>query len=310
MSNCSPDSQAKVLIIDDDSYFLEMASEALSDICDVETYRNPQKGLKRAMQDPAPDLIILDVIMPTMSGYQICRELKQNTKTFNIPVIFVSSLEQISEITRCFDLGAVDFIGKPVQMPLLLAKVKNHLMMKLQRDMLEELATKDPLTGLDNKRSYDQTLQNEWKRASRDKSPLSLVVCDIDFFKKYNDHYGHGQGDSCLKKVANSIYKTANRSADLVARIGGEEFAIILPNVDKQGAWRVANNVLVNLRNKQLPHAKSEIHKYVTLSVGVATVMPDYKESPELLFEAADAAMYDAKQNGRNRVIAHQESDE
>lgn len=307
MSIHSPDSKAKILIIDDDRYFLEMANNALSEMCDVLTESNAQKGLKRALAEPTPDLIILDVIIPGLSGYQICRELKQNMKTFNIPVVFVSSLEQISEITRCFDLGAVDFISKPVQMPLLLAKIKNHLMMKLQRDMLEELATKDPLTGLDNKRSYNQVLASEWKRAQRDRQAISLVMCDIDFFKKYNDHYGHGQGDTCLQQVAASLFKTASRPGDLVARVGGEEFAVILPNTEREGAWRVANNLLVHLRKKQLPHAKSPIHKHITISVGVATHIPQQDEAPALLFDLADAALYRAKDQGRNRVIAHED---
>lgn len=306
MSTHTPDSKAKILIIDDDLYFLDMASNALSEMCDVITESNAQKGLKRALAEPTPDLIILDVIIPGLSGYQICRELKQNMKTFSIPVVFVSALEQISEITRCFELGAVDFINKPVQMPLLMAKIKNHLMMKLQRDMLEELATKDALTGLDNKRSYNEVLATEWKRAQRDKHPISLVVCDIDFFKKYNDHYGHGQGDTCLKQVASSLYNTASRPGDLVARVGGEEFAVILPNTDAEGAWRVANNLLVNLRKKQIPHAKSPIHKHLTISVGVATLIPEKEDSPQRLFELADAALYQAKETGRNRVIAHE----
>ena len=168
---------------------------------------------------------------------------------------------------------------------------------------LEKLATHDSLTSLANRRSFDEQLHHEWMRAQRDQLPLSLIVADIDFFKRYNDHYGHRQGDECLRHVASTIHQTVMRPGDLVARYGGEEFAIIMPNTDSKGANAVADRVCIRIAESELPHPKSDVSEFVTISLGVATITPNTGNSAEDLFAAADKALYQAKENGRNQAF-------
>ena len=168
--------------------------------------------------------------------------------------------------------------------------------------VLENLATHDSLTNLANRRSFDEHLKTEWLRAQRDQLPISMIVADIDYFKRYNDYYGHQQGDECLRHVASIIHQTVMRPADVVARYGGEEFAIIMPNTDIKGAQAVANRICRQINESNLPHPTSEIASHVTITMGVATLVPKQDQSSDALFAAADAALYRAKDAGRNRV--------
>jgi diguanylate cyclase (GGDEF)-like protein len=174
---------------------------------------------------------------------------------------------------------------------------------KLAQTALQSLAVKDGLTGIANRRSFDETLEVEWLRARREQVPLSLLLADIDYFKRYNDTYGHQQGDACLKTVAATIDDQALRPADLTARYGGEEFAIILPTTDRDGASQVAERVREAVCALEIPHADSGVGQAVTLSIGVASVIPAIDLGPETLIAAADRALYAAKRGGRNRVV-------
>ncbi len=176
---------------------------------------------------------------------------------------------------------------------------------------LQRLAILDGLTGIANRRYFDLVLNNEWKRSNREQQPLSLILCDIDHFKAYNDAFGHQQGDLCLQQVAQLLQKYTRRSTDLVARYGGEEFAIILPNTDAIGAWFIANNIQQKLAQRKLPHvqSKSSVSKYVTCSMGISTIVPNPQESIANLIKSADKLLYKAKNLGRNRIaVNYQES--
>ncbi|MBF0159982.1 MAG: GGDEF domain-containing protein, partial [Magnetococcales bacterium] len=187
---------------------------------------------------------------------------------------------------------------------VVLARIKNHMELKRRGDMLERIAILDGLTGIPNRRRFDQTISYEWERSLRYRHVLTLIMMDIDFFKLYNDRYGHAGGDECLKKVAGAIAAAMPRTVDLAARYGGEEFACILPETDSKGAMAVAERILERVRGLQIPHAQSRVADHVTVSIGVATTVPKANQSFSDLIQQADEALYHAKNDGRNRVVA------
>lgn len=298
----APANLSRILIIDDDSYFINMVKNALQDICIVDSSTNAKNGLNMASQQPLPDLILLDIMMPGTSGYQVCRELKRDPVTFGIPVIFVSGLDKVSEKVRCFELGGVDFVTKPVDIEVLTARIKNHLMLKFQREMLMNLSANDPLTGLMHKRSFEPVLETEWKRAERYQQAISMIICDIDDFTSYNDTLGQSQGDATIKMLANVIFDTACRAGDSVARIGGDRFAVVLPNCDSVGCINVAQRVKAAVLEQEIPRPKGEEFEYVTISIGVGYRIPYENSSPALLTEMATRSLDAAREHGKNRV--------
>jgi diguanylate cyclase (GGDEF)-like protein len=239
-----------------------------------------------------------------MDGYEVCARLKQNPVTARIPVLFVSSRDDEEDEARGLSLGAIDYIVKPIRPSIVQARVRNHIELKRSRDLLEQLTTQDHLTGISNRRRFDDSLAQEWQRAAREQTPLSLVAIDIDHFKAYNDHYGHPQGDQCLIRVARALATCVTRPTDLVARCGGEEFAGLLPSTDSAGAARLAGQMRAAIEAEGLEHARSPTHPHVTISLGVATVVPQAEESAQLLVDLADAALYEAKGAGRNAFVA------
>jgi len=249
-----------------------------------------------------PDLILLDVLMPGMDGFETCRHLKDNERTRKIPVIFITSLDDDKDEAKGLDLGAVDYIRKPFRMPIVKARIRNHIELKRARDLLEEQAFIDSLTTIPNRRRFDAVLDKEWRRAQRCGTPLSLILLDIDFFKKYNDNYGHRQGDDCLRRVGWSLKESMRRAADFVARYGGEEFAVILPDIDTQGAVKTSDTIRLNVAALAIPHEYSTVAPHVTVSLGVAVSHPERNHGPGDIIEAADRALYRAKQAGRNTI--------
>jgi diguanylate cyclase (GGDEF)-like protein len=249
-----------------------------------------------------PDLILLDVEMPGMDGYEVCRRLKADTATRDVPVIFVTAHnDEVSE-ARALDAGAVDFITKPVNPRIVRARVKTHLTLKTQSDLLRQWVYTDGLTGVRNRRYFDERLAEEWGRARRDKSDLGVLMLDVDFFKRFNDLYGHQAGDECLRRIAVALKNSLKRQGDLVARYGGEEFVCLMPNTGLEGAMHLARALCSRVHDQQIPHADSSIASVVTASVGVCSASGSNVFPPEALVRAADAQLYLAKSLGRNQT--------
>jgi diguanylate cyclase (GGDEF)-like protein len=293
----------KVLIIDDQRFNLMTLHELLRDRYTTMVAVHGEQGIKAAVAQK-PDLVLLDIEMPDMDGYEVCRQLRENPATGHIPIIFITALNDVAAEARGLELGAVDYITKPFNHVIVKARVQTHLRLKMQADLLERYAFNDALTGLANRRAFDERLALEWSRAQRYQRPLSVVMIDIDHFKLYNDHYGHGAGDTCLSDVARAIKSQITRSSDLAARYGGEEFLLILPETEEAGAVALAEQVRAAVDEKGLPHAASKVCDHVTLSLGAASQVPDAQTPVSALLERADQALYRAKTSGRNRVVA------
>jgi two-component system cell cycle response regulator len=449
----SDDSRGSVLIVDDIPENLRLLTDLLSERgYQVRSVTSGRMALKTAQAKP-PDVILLDIRMPDMSGYEVCEALRRSVVTEDIPIIFISALDEVLDKVRAFDAGGVDYITKPFQLEEVIARLENQLTIRRQQHQLqceirkraetEEIlyqsrallssilnssldgiaalqAVRDPITGkicdfqcltinpvlsqllnrrqediigssgfrhlvtqmnptlfddfvqvvetglpleqdihhnyqgrdswyhfvavklgdgfsvtlrdittrkltelaleeanitldalayLDgltqvaNRRRFDQQLQQEWRRLAREQQPLTLILFDVDYFKAYNDHYGHQQGDDCLIQIAQRVKAELKRPADLIARYGGEEFVIILPHTDAAGGERVADLLKQAVRSLAIPHARSEVGEWVTVSMGIACQIPTVEEEPEQLIQCADRALYLAKQQGRDRAV-------
>ena len=293
----------KIVVIDDMPVNIRILHAVLSRDFDVRCATRGAEGLDLVAREH-PDLVVLDVMMPEMDGYEVCRRLKADPVTAVIPVIFITALDEAEEEARGLELGAVDYLTKPITPAIVLARVKTHVELKRLRDRLELMTTTDGLTGVANRRGFDACLSREWQRAVRAKSPLSLIMGDIDFFKNFNDHYGHLAGDSCLRRVAEAMAASVSRPADLVARYGGEEFVALLPETEATGARLLAEEMRRRVAELDIPHATSAAAPHVTVSLGVATLVPESRDDPGYLILQADEALYQAKDQGRNRVVA------
>ncbi|KJS15461.1 MAG: hypothetical protein VR69_12845 [Peptococcaceae bacterium BRH_c4b] len=271
------------------------------------------------------DLILLDIVLPDMDGREACRMIKSFEFLQDIPVIIVTSLTESEHLGKAFSAGAIDYITKPINTIELLSRIRSALKLKYEMNRrkareisllevtrqlelavnkLNQLSSLDGLTCIANRRRFDEHMNNEWNRCRRNAMPLSLVMADIDFFKAYNDTYGHQAGDECLKTVASALDTALNRPGDLACRYGGEEFAIVLPETNKNGAIYIAKRLCHTLKSLNILHKSSPLGKYVTVSMGVATVLPTKEQSPADLIAAADRALYSAKREGRNRIKA------
>lgn len=265
----------------------------------------------RLARESAPDLVLLDAEMPGMSGFEVCARLKAEPALEDVPIVFVTSHRDESFELAGFGVGAVDFIAKPVNRQLMVVRVRSQLRVKRMADELRRSATTDALTGVANRRQLDATLEREWLRARRSRTPLAVVLVDIDHFKAFNDNYGHPEGDVCLRQVAQALRGACLRPADLVARYGGEEFALVLPDTPTLGAEHVARRILHSVESLQIPHAHSPVAPYVTVSAGIVCRSATESEGIDAstkeqalrhLLHAADAALYAAKRAGRARA--------
>jgi diguanylate cyclase (GGDEF)-like protein len=254
--------------------------------------------------DKQPDLVLLDVVMPDMDGYQVLARLRADPATRDTPVIFVTAQDDVAAEARGLDAGAVDFIAKPIHPSVVRARVRTHLQLKAQADVLRQAAFIDGLTGVYNRRCFDARLADELRRSARNGAPLALVMADVDHFKRYNDRYGHQAGDDCLRRIAATLRATLRRPADLVARWGGEEFACLLGDTDAAGALDVAQHLEQAVRALRIAHADAPPAQVVTISAGVAAWTPGSPADAVALFAAADARLYAAKQAGRGRVCS------
>jgi diguanylate cyclase (GGDEF)-like protein len=307
----------KILIIDDTPANISVLNEVLQDEYDVFFATSGAEGLKVAVA-LVPDLILLDIMMPELDGFQVCRRLKGADQTASIPVIFVTAAVSHQEETRGLECGAVDCITKPISPPVVAIRIRNHLELTRRSRMLEalseELARKnrqlqllarmDGLTGLANRRFLDETLDAEVRRAQRCGTSLSLIMCDIDFFKRYNDRYGHQAGDDALRRIGGLLQRLFQRGSDFPCRYGGEEFAIILPETGAEQAAHLAEHLRRAMCDEALPHAFSDTADCVTLSIGVVSAPASEERSAHWYLSQADAALYRSKDQGRNLTTA------
>jgi diguanylate cyclase (GGDEF)-like protein len=290
-----------ILVVDDSPVNIDLIKAALSDSYFIQAAVSGEMALK-IIDKKKPDLILLDIMMPGMDGYEVCKRLKQNPATSGIPVIFVTAMNEADDEERGLQLGAVDYITKPFNLPIVKARIQNHIKLKLMTDMLESMAWMDGLTGIPNRRRFDEALEAEWKRAQRTGAPLSLIMVDVDHFKEFNDHYGHGAGDACLKSVASTLASSVTRAGDLAARYGGEEFVLLMPGAGIDGARLLAEQLRSRTEGQRIPHEHSSASCWVTISAGYASVIPSQDGKASMLQEEADQMLYRAKKSGRNRV--------
>ncbi len=281
-------------------------------------------GLKdKKKNKPNIDLILMDVIMPKTNGIEACSRIKREVSFKDTPIIMITANREETQLQAAFQAGAIDYITKPIKVTELLARVRSALRLKMETDsrkererelteMAEQLDTAnkkltrmsylDGLTAVPNRRYFEEFFAREWKNAIRVKNPLSLLMCDIDCFKAYNDTYGHLNGDDCLKKIARTLNSALKRPRDFLCRYGGEEFIAVLPDTDRRGALSVAKRFLEETGKLKIVHKSSAVSKNVTISVGVATINPDEKTKPTSFINEADKALYEAKQSGRNCI--------
>ena len=294
----------RILIVDDEKMNLKVLAELLKEDYSPVLARDGEQGLQHALSDSPPDLILLDVVMPQMGGYEVIKRLKDNERTKNIPVIFVTSLDSVLDEEHGLKLGAVDYITKPFSPPIVKIRVHNHLRIVHQYKLLDQLAYLDGLTEISNRRRFEEYFQREWVRSARSGTPFSLAMVDVDFFKPFNDHYGHAMGDRALQKIAKALDSVLMRPADLIARYGGEEFVMMLPETDAFAAKGVAERALQKVIELNIPHQYSSVAEYVTISIGLVTTQINGDLTPQTFVAAADKNLYQAKENGRNRVVA------
>lgn len=293
----------RVLVVDDTPANLHVLAEALSDEYELSIAIDGARGLELARRrEQRPHLILLDVMMPGLSGFEVCRQLKQDRGTRDIPVIFVTARGDPEDEALGLSLGAVDYVSKPFHLPIVLARIRNHVNLKIKADLLERHANIDGLTDIPNRRRFDETLAGEWRRAQREDKALALLLLDVDHFKGFNDSYGHGEGDLCLRRIARSLCDTLTRPGDLCARYGGEEFAAILPGTDLDGALAIAERLRQNILRLAIPHAGNAPLDIASVSIGCACARPSAGGYPRRLLDLADSMLYEAKAAGRNRV--------
>lgn len=317
------DQRGKILVVDDEPINIKILVQVLSDEYDIMVARSGQQALSIATSTQ-PDLILLDVVMPEMDGFEVCSRLKQQGETARIPVIFITALGDAKAETQGLEIGAVDYIAKPISPPVVKVRVRNQFELKRAHEELMEsheqlaqrtqdleianaklqlLSERDGLTGIANRRKFDTVWESEWQRAARQHLPLAVALIDVDHFKAYNDHYGHQAGDDCLRQVAQALAATAQRVNDLVARYGGEEFVVVLPGLTGPEAFQVAQKLVAAVADCRIPHAHSSAAPVVTVSIGVAARVPEPDTQPGSLLENADATLYQAKHSGRNQAL-------
>ena len=293
--------KSTILIVDDIEININLLSGILVEDYCIKSARSGKDAIDIILNQEKPDLILLDIIMSDMDGFDVCKIIKSNPLTSNIPVIFITALDDIESEAKGLDMGAVDYITKPFNAKVIRSRIRNHLIIKKNSDFLKEISHIDPLTELSNRRHLNFILENEFRDARRSQSSLGIIMIDIDYFKNINDYYGHGTGDEYLRKVSKLLKIKLKRPRDFIARFGGEEFIIILPDTDKNGTLFVAEEMRKSVENAFIPNARSAISNFLTISVG-STLLLEEDKCPNSLIERSDRALYLAKSEGRNRV--------
>lgn len=288
-----------ILIVEDETINLNILISILRDEYTLILEKSGAKAILRAEQQ-LPDLILLDIMLPDLDGYSIITALKNNDITKEIPVIFISALKDVKDEEKGLMLGAVDYIVKPYNASIIKARVRTHMKLVTQRKLLEKIAMLDGLTEIPNRRSFTERFAHEWDRSVRSGKALSLIVADVDYFKQYNDYYGHGMGDVALKSIASVFVNSLQRTADFAARIGGEEFAVLLPGTSSEGGFEVAEKIRKGIEVLHIVHENLPERGILTVSLGGVTLWPGTSGCHFSMFEMADQELYEAKKNGKN----------
>jgi diguanylate cyclase (GGDEF)-like protein len=292
----------RVLIVDDVSENIRILAQVLKPVCKVSFAVSGKEALDLAMGGEPIDLVLLDIMMPEMDGYEVCRQLKADERTCNIPVIFITAMDEEEDETQGLESGAVDYITKPFSEAIVRARVRTHLELKRHRDILENLSSLDGLTGIPNRRRFDECVETAWRNGLREASPLSIIMIDIDYFGAFNNTYNHLAGDDCLKRVAKTLQACLRRPTDFAARYGGEEFSVVLPGTDLEGALHIAESIRKAVEDLRIAHGASPVSDWVTVSQGVATMLPFREGSVSFLIKGSDSVLFEAKKAGRNRI--------
>jgi diguanylate cyclase (GGDEF)-like protein len=291
----------RVLVADDEPANILLIAHALKGECEIIQVHSGTEVLERVILGDI-DLVLLDVVMPGLDGFEICRVLKSSPLTSGIPIIFVTALDERRDETRGFESGGVDYITKPIHPSVVKARVRTHLELKRSRDLLEQLASVDPLTGVANRRRFDDALAEEWRRTRRAGRWLSIAIADVDHFKQFNDKHGHLAGDARLRTIAGSLALSTRRAGDLVARYGGEEFGLILPEVEPAMMLGVLRTLLNNVTSGSTAAGSSESEP-VTISMGAISSIPPRDGTLTETLAIADQLLYEAKAGGRDRCV-------
>ncbi len=309
--------ELKVLVVEDSKVTLKALCAYLENMGITALTAETGKDALDIYRRERPDIVLLDGRLPDIDGFEVAKEIRALEKKKDwTAIIFLTSMTKDEDLVRGIEVGGDDYLFKPVSEIVLQAKVNAmRRLLEMQRSLLDMthklnqankelqlLSATDGLTGLSNRRMFDEFSLREWRRCERANKSFSLVIIDVDHFKLYNDHYGHQAGDECLKAVATQMLRAAPRASDVVARYGGEEFIFVLGETDIDGAKWVANHVRQRIADLKIPHAGSSL-KYLTVSCGVASVMPSDNLSLEILLQSADHGLYQAKKLGRNRVV-------
>jgi two-component system chemotaxis family response regulator WspR len=322
--NATDENAAMVLLVDDQAMIGEAVRRGLAhqENIDFHFCADPHQAIAQAVLIK-PTVILQDLVMPGLDGLTLVREYRANPKTRDIPIIVLSTKEDPLIKSAAFAAGANDYLVKLPDNIELVARIRYHsrsYMTLLQRDeayralrvsqqqlldtnlVLQRLMNSDGLTGLSNRRHFDEYLELEWRRSIREQTQLSLLMIDVDYFKAYNDAFGHLEGDEALRQVAKAIRANSSRPSDLPARYGGEEFALVLPNTSPGGARLLAEKLRQTIAGMNIPHIAPSQGSSLTVSIGLATVVPQVGSHSRQLIQTADQGLYAAKHNGRNQV--------
>lgn len=295
----------RILVVDDVTANIQLLAGLLDQDYQIKVATNGERALTIAQSDSPPDLILLDIMMPEMDGYEVCRRLKSNELTSKIPVIFVSAKDEEQDQVMGFNLGAVDYIAKPFNLAIVKARVKVHIALKQKTEALERLTLLDGLTNIGNRRKFQQILHELSIKANEMQQTLSVIMMDIDYFKAYNDGYGHGAGDDCLVAVAKQLQRSLlllGMDPALVCRYGGEEFVLVLLNQTTQSLLHIAHHIQQDIDALNIQHHYSLTANHITLSMGCASQQVSREDSLVSLLKQADDKLYEAKNGGRNQV--------
>ena len=295
-----------ILIVDDNPFNIHTLSKILKSEYRIKVSTNGHGVFGILKENPNISLILLDVIMPEMDGYEVCKELKKNSLTQKIPIVFVTAKDSPEDEAYGFSLGAADYITKPFNPATVKVRVRHQIELKEQNDALEKLSMNDSLTKIRNRGYFDEYYESAFKEVTREGGVLVVMMMDIDYFKPYNDHYGHGEGDICLVRVAQALKASLQRPSDMVARYGGEEFVAVLKHIGYESALHMADALRKAIEALAIVHAYSSVSGYVSISIGVAFKTLDSTLDAKELLKKADEALYEAKAQGRNRVVGYE----